>query len=238
MCSCSDMTPPSSRNPDGQIRAVIFDLDDTLFLETEFVLSGLSAVDAWLRNELAVTGFYARAESSYRAGIRGRNINMALEELGIPAQGELIKKLVHVYREHKPSLSLCPDAEWAIDWLRKSKRLGLITDGYLRTQRNKVAALGLENLFDRIIYTDEGGLEKWKPDPGSFQAMSSFLGCAPWECVYVADNPAKDFIAPRALGWQTVRVLRPGSQHWQVQVDPGQDATHRVRSLYQLPGAL
>ena len=50
------------------IRTVVFDLDDTLFPEREFVLSGFAAVDAWLRNNRAITGFAERASAESRAG--------------------------------------------------------------------------------------------------------------------------------------------------------------------------
>lgn len=215
-------------------QAVVFDLDDTLFLEREFVLSGFTALDDWVKNKLGVPGFFDEAKASFEAGVRRQNINFALRALGIAEDEELIRRLVGIFREHKPRISLCSDAQEIVRYVRKSKRLGLITDGYLQTQQNKVEALGIGGLFDRIIFTDEGGRDMWKPHPASYSEMSCALGCSAMECVYVADNPQKDFIAPRALGWKTIRIIREGGEYSHLQVDSERDASHSIRSLREL----
>jgi putative hydrolase of the HAD superfamily len=84
--------------------------------------------------------------------------------------------------------------------------LELISDGYLPTQRNKAAALRLEQWIPRPIFTEELGRQEWKPSPRAFELL---MARHPGErFAYVADNPAKDFIAPRALGWLSVRIRR------------------------------
>jgi putative hydrolase of the HAD superfamily len=220
------------------IKAIVFDLDDTLFLEREFVLSGFGAIDIWLSKELGIDGFQKKARGSFERGVRGRNIDLALEELGVPVRPELIRKLVGIYREHAPLISLCADAVWAIDHFRKEYALGLITDGYLATQRNKVKALGIEHTLQHIIYTDQEGPEYWKPNPRCYMVMSATLRCGAGECVYVADNPRKDFVAPKALGWRTVRIRREGGEHSHEVADQSQDAERSIISLEQLRSCL
>ena len=53
------------------------------------------------------------------------------------------------------------------------------------------------------------------------------------ECVYVADNPTKDFAAPRALGWHTVRIRRPGGLHAGLAHSP-HEVDHEITSLTEL----
>lgn len=55
--------------------------------------------------------------------------------------------------------------------------------------------------------------------------------------VYVADNPGKDFIAPKELGWGAIRVRRPGGLHENVD-GPGHLAGFEVSNLEPVPGLL
>jgi putative hydrolase of the HAD superfamily len=218
-------------------RALVFDLDDTLFAEREFVLSGFVAVDRWLQEERAITGFAAEAGRLFASGIRGRVFDEALHRLRVEGGADPIQQMVEVYRAHEPRLTLLPEAEWVLESYRGLLRLGLITDGYARTQRNKVAALGIGGRFDSIVYTDDLGRANWKPSPVPFRLMMDRLGCAGEECVYVADNPAKDFIAPNGLGWQTVQIRRAGGEYGGTpvsEVEPSHRARCVISSLLEL----
>jgi len=88
--------------------------------------------------------------------------------------------------------------------------LALVSDGSLEAQRRKVEALDLARRFDPILLTDAWGRAFWKPHPRAFEAVQARLALEPGALVYIANNPAKDFQAPRALGWRTVRVHLPG----------------------------
>ena len=94
--------------------------------------------------------------------------------------------------------------------LGKTKKLGLITDGRPAGQRAKIKALGIENLFDCIIVTDElGGVEYRKPNGKAFELMSKEFGVPYDEMVYVGDNIKKDFAAPEKLGMGYVFFRNP-----------------------------
>jgi putative hydrolase of the HAD superfamily len=222
-------------------QALVFDLDDTLYLEHEFVRSGVAAVDRWLWTNRGITGFGPAANQLFSNGIRGRIFNEALDQLGVRATPELVSQLVAVYRAHLPRLTLLSEARWAIDRYRNRFKLGLVTDGYAQTQRNKVAALRLEERFDCLVFTDDFGRENWKPSPVPFHHLMNRLGVAGAECVYVADNPAKDFIAPNALGWMTVQISREGSEYSRAGLEilpPAQAAKTNIASLRELEALL
>jgi len=219
---------------------VVFDLDDTLYAERTFALSGFAAVDRWLQQEHSLAGFDAEAGRLFAAGLRGTIFDAALRRLGHEAAPELVDRLVGIYRGHVPSIALEPDARWALDHFRGRCRLGLITDGWAGTQRLKIGALGIASEFDCIVCTDELGRENWKPSPRPFRLLMERLGCAGGQCVYVGDNPAKDFIAPNALGWLTVRIRRAGGEYAGAHAgDPRTgDAHHTVHSLREIPALL
>ncbi len=220
---------------------VVFDLDDTLFPESEFVRSGFWAVGAWMQTERGVVGFGAAAWRRFEAGERKRAFDEALAELEVASEPRLVEQLVSIYRGHRPQIALFPEAVEVLDTLCGHYRLGLITDGYAATQRRKIAALEIEPLFDKIVVTDELGRENWKPSRVPFLAVMEALGCGGDECAYVGDNPTKDFVAPNELGWLTVRVRREGGEHAAVPLDqfpPGHWPQHTIDSLRELPRIL
>ena len=220
---------------------VVFDLDDTLFPEREFVRSGFAAVGAWMQVERGVVGLGAAAWRRFEAGERKRAFDDALAELGAARELGLVEKLVGIYRDHRPQIALFPEAAEVLDTLRGRYRLGLLTDGYAGTQRRKIAALGIEPLFDKIVVTDELGRENWKPSRVPFQMVMESLGCDGGECVYIGDNPKKDFLAPNELGWLTIQIRRAVGEYEKenaTDIPPGYCARHRIMSLRVLPELL
>jgi putative hydrolase of the HAD superfamily len=198
----------------GTVRAVVFDLDDTLYPEIEYVRSGFRAVAEYLGERgHAKDTVLTRLQREFEADPRTRVFNRVLEQLGEVADEQMVGTLVKVYREHRPALKLGTDVGEILEQLRKTYKLGLLTDGFLPAQKLKVAALGLEGKFDHIIYTEELGREFWKPARKGFELMAAALGCGGEECVYVADNAAKDFVAPNELGWDTVQISLPEGIH-------------------------
>lgn len=216
------------------IKAVVFDLDDTLFPECEYVLSGFRAVDAWLEGKYDVHGFFKIAEDRFRNGARGNIFNLALDDLRIRVEKDMIPAMVSVYREHRPTIALFDDARWALDHFSGNKKLGIITDGFLIAQKNKVRALGIEDRFDIIVYTDELGKEHWKPSETPYRQVMNVFSCEGSECVYVGDNPKKDFVTARALGWLTVHVRRPSGEYVRHVPGKGFHADKEVLSLVEL----
>ena len=198
----------------ARTRAVVFDLDDTLYPEREFAFSGYEAVAGAFADRLGASAadLAARMGELFDTPHRRRVFNTILAEAGV-VQADvdaLVAEMIAAYRSHAPRIRLHPDADAALSRLRGGCCLGLISDGPLEMQRNKVGALGLTSRLEEIILTDEWGEEFWKPHPRAFEEMSRRLGVPPRACIYVADNPAKDFIAPNALGWGTVFIKRPG----------------------------
>jgi putative hydrolase of the HAD superfamily len=192
---------------------VVFDLDDTLYLERDFVRSGFAAVDAWLAAHHGVNEFQAHAWELFLAGRRGDVFDQTLPMIGVEPRPELIRRLIEVYREHTPQIRLEPAAPDLLAALDGRCRLALLTDGYHDTQRRKIAALGLDAWCDPVVCTDRWGRAHWKPSPRGFLHIQEALEAAPERCIYVADNPAKDFRAPKALGWRTLRVRHPQGEH-------------------------
>ena len=184
----------------ARVEAVIFDLDDTLYSEKDYVRSGYSAVAELL---FEVDNVEEKLWSAFEEGKPA--INTVLLDEGIYTE-ELKDKCLEAYRSHLPNIKLYVGVVEMLTSLRsKGIKLGIITDGRPEGQRNKIKALGLEEIVDEIIITDElGGTSFRKPNDISFRIMQRRLGVPFERMIYVGDNAAKDHVAPRQLSMQTV----------------------------------
>jgi len=198
-------------------QAVVFDLDDTLYPERDFVLSGFRAVAQWAETHLGIGAEhgYRQLCSLYTAGIRGDTFNRWLHAQGMSAPN-LPQQLVKVYREHTPSLTPFRGVLDVLSRLRSGHRLGLVSDGYIDVQRRKLAALGLETQFDAVVFSDYWGREAWKPSTRPFEEVLRRLGVAACFAVYVADNPIKDFVGARGAGMSSVWTRHPDGEYAQL----------------------
>lgn len=193
---------------------VVFDLDDTLYLEREYVRSGVVAVGRAVAERLAVDGFATVAWEAFERGVRGTLFDEALASLGVRPSPDLISELVDIYRNHAPDLALLPDAAAALDSLQATAAvIAVISDGPLTSQRAKARAVGADSWSSLTVLTEELGEGMGKPHVSAFELVERSLGFRGEDCVYVADNPNKDFGGPAQLGWRTARVRRPGSLH-------------------------
>jgi putative hydrolase of the HAD superfamily len=190
------------------MRAALFDLDDTLYREMDYVHSGFRAVSRFLSHRFALCDqsvFDLMVSALAREG-RGHVFDIALRELGIEGRMDP-RLLIYTYRTHTPSIQLAPQAAQCLCNLRhRGWRLGLVTDGMGSIQRRKIDALGLEPLVDVIVCTDEIGADFWKPSTVPFEVALECLMIRPEKAAYLADNPQKDFLGPNRLGMMTIQI--------------------------------
>lgn len=200
---------------------IVFDMDDTLYLERDYVRSGFKAVGDWAFKNAAVEGLGAAAWRRFESGDRGDIFDRALEDVGYLQGPALVPELVAVYRAHRPNIVLAADVADSLTKLRLHAHLALITDGYPACQRNKIEALGLGRWLAYIVVTDELGSEFRKPHPQAFEHVEQHFASVATRFAYVGDNPRKDFTAPRARGWTTFRIRRDGGLHRNVESHSG-----------------
>jgi putative hydrolase of the HAD superfamily len=196
------------------VEVLVLDLDDTLYLERDYVRSGFRAVSDWLSATGATSTFFEVAWPLFETGRRGDVFNAALDRLGIEPSPELIAELVVVYRGHAPDIALCADAERFLGRVQGSFPLALITDGAVASQSAKISALGLNSRFDLLIFTDRWGEQFRKPHPRAFTTVEAhWPSVASRRIAYIGDNPRKDFAPAIRRGWRTVRMHRSDGEH-------------------------
>lgn len=176
---------------------VVFDLDDTLFPEIDFVRSGFRHISSLLEPALGKS-----VVDEMMARYRARQEVFGWLCQSFARAGELgVDRLLHEYRCHAPDLALPNATRELLDALAALEvPLGLLSDGRSISQRNKIRALGIEERFADIVISEEFGTAK--PDPRNYRVFAERHPRGVF--TMVADNPAKDFQVPSQLGWTTI----------------------------------
>ncbi|PSW11202.1 2-haloalkanoic acid dehalogenase [Photobacterium rosenbergii] len=179
----------------------VFDLDDTLYKERDYQLSGFDAVA-----NLVQKTFHVDVVDVIQSAQRG-NCNVLDSVCSfLDAPSSVKESLLWCYRLHTPNICLDIAARDALDYVGlHSSGISILTDGRAFSQRSKVNALGLQ---DYSLYISEEWGET-KPAPGRFQAI---MDANPNICsfVYVGDNIKKDFVTPNQMGWVTIGLKDNG----------------------------
>jgi len=225
---------------------IVFDLDDTLYPERSFALSGFRASAQWAVDNLGLSPAEASAMAGEMAGMmdaghRGNLFGLALARYIPDHAPEHVSAVHEAYRRHQPeALSLFDDGAWALERYGSTGALGLVTDGHHIMQSGKVKALGIAPHFREIVYTGALGPDRafHKPHPRAFELVAQALGAPGDRFVYIGDNPSKDFVAPNAMGWLTVWVDRPGGIHEGAEVAEGGAPQVTIATLRALPDVL
>lgn len=211
-------------------------MDDTLYDEFTFVKSGFHAVSSYLSPIMNVSEaelFDFMWKQLHEKG-RGHIFDELLKYFGYFSK-KLARKCISIYRLHEPNIKL-PDESIACLQLLKSYPLYLVTDGNKIVQYNKVKALGLEKWMKHCYITHRYGKKHAKPSPYCFKLIQQREKVAPQDIVYIADNPRKDFVGIKPLGFRTIRIMTSEYRHLELLEE--YEAKLRIDSLKQLPAAL
>ena len=216
---------------------VIFDLDDTLCKEIDFLKSAYRHIASLVSGEsISEDDVYRMLWQAYQRGDNA--FESVIRKYGF--QLFTVQWMLNVYRNHKPRIVLCDEVKMTLEKLKSDDViLGIISDGRYIQQMNKIEALGLRDCIhenDIIINTDK---EHIKPDLRSYKYFMDKYGdgCDFW---YVGDNTAKDFIAPNSLGWTTVCLLDDGRNiHEQnFNLDDIYLPQYQIKQMKELPDLL
>lgn len=211
---------------------VVFDLDDTLYLEREYVRSGFRAVARRAHREFGLSGLYDELERAFNEGNRTTVIDAACQAVDARVEVSTVQALVQTYRGHQPQIVLLEEARTALQWAVGQGPSGLLSDGDPVRQELKLRALGLDRWLDPVVLTGARGIGWGKPDVRAFRLVAdAWVGVD--ALVYVADNPMKDFTGPASLGWKTVRVRHPRGLH--AEAVSGPEVDHEVLDVGEIP---
>ncbi|CCQ10272.1 2-haloalkanoic acid dehalogenase [Pseudoalteromonas luteoviolacea B = ATCC 29581] len=178
----------------------VFDLDDTIYPERDYQLSGYRYLANHLKELFQKDIFHEimQADSSNQDVL-----DEICKALSLPIATK--ESLIWMYRLHVPDIKLTNDVTQILDEIRTNYSLAIITDGRAVSQRNKVKALGLGGID--ILISEEWG--EVKPGKRRFKELENrYLESK--QFIYVGDNIKKDFITPNEMGWLTIGVKDKG----------------------------
>ena len=174
---------------------IVFDLDDTLYDEIDFVKSGFREVSNYLGSEKYFNFMW---EEFLKNG-SGKIFDKLIKQFSLDVP---VSKLVEIYRFHFPRIYLPKESLELLEFA-KNYKTALISDGHYITQKNKYNALNLK--LDYPIFSDFYHTKKPELKP-FLMVMDKFSN---ENYIYISDNPKKDFLAPKKLGWKTIRFKNP-----------------------------
>jgi putative hydrolase of the HAD superfamily len=208
-----------------KIKAVLFDIDDTLYdransqplvlerivLQLPHIFEGIDkqrALDAFLESDRIST-------ADWEAGlhvddIRDYRSNIFLEALGLPL--DYAEKITETYLREYPFINAPVDG--AVELVQKASRhfkTGVISNSLPDVQYKKIETLGLGRFFSCVVLAAEINLKK--PDPAIFIYAAKQLKVLPGECLYIGDNYENDIKGAKGAGMMTCWFRRePTSQ--------------------------
>ena len=185
--------------PVDERTVIVFDLDDTLYNEMAYLKSAYAEIaqnldpDHWRM-------LFARMYSLFRS-------KQDVFAFLIANYDTDKQQLLDTYRSHRPQLELFDGVLETMRAIKAKKgKIGIITDGRSSTQRVKLEALGILDLIDSVVISEEIGSEK--PDEANYRHIEkAFPDCS---YLYMADNLRKDFITPNERGWKTLGLIDNG----------------------------
>lgn len=215
------------------LKAILFDLDDTLYPEMNYVKSGFRVVAHYLsKYGLCEEEIYQQMLEELSINGRGKIFNKILEKNGLTQKVE-VQTLVFLYRSHFPNISLPEETKRVLDELSSmSLKMGVITDGVATVQMQKILALGLKKWCEVIICTDTLGKEFWKPSCVPFLVALNLLNVEPERVAYVGDNPIKDFLGPNQLNMQSIWIVPDDKEY--IFDDDNKRPTYYINELAEL----
>ena len=210
---------------------IVFDLDEVLYDEKTYVISGFRTVSEFLEKDEAIPKKIIFEYLKRRLkNCRERIFNDLLDNFRIYSQKNL-KKCISVYRTHTPKIKLYSDAK---DCLKRLKNypLYIVTDGNKIVQKNKIKALNLENHIKKTILTSNYGLRNSKPSTFCFQKICDMEKTSPTNLVYIGDDPHKDFVGLKREGFKTIRLFKGRFKNERLSKEF--EADYKIKSLKEI----
>jgi len=200
------------------LRAVLFDLDDTLFDHRQCSRMALSELhrahpcfEAWTFDEFARVHAGLLEELHRRVMTGEVNLDVARQErfrrlfqaAGTTADQEVVAQAATTYRDgYRRVRQPVPGAAQLLDLVKRRALLGIVSNNLLEEQQDKLRHCGLDGYIDALVVSEEAGVSK--PDPRIFEIALERLGCGADEAVMVGDSWAADIVGAHSAGIRAV----------------------------------
>lgn len=187
------------------IQVVVFDLDHTLYDYPSSHQAGLDALEpvlgprlGWSRSQIEEAYNHARSSLFEDLGpiASAHSRSLYLKRVVEAAQGYSLGSLIldaedAYWQGYFEKVTPLPGAQEVLETLRRRGfRLGMLTNLTNRLQLEKLRALGFEDHFERIVTSEEAGIDK--PHPGAFDFLRRAFELPPESFLMVGDDFEND----------------------------------------------
>jgi len=191
------------------IRAVVFDLDNTL---VDFMAMKRQATDAAIHSMidaglgLSFDETKARIEAIYQErGIEFQNVfDQLLYDIFNKVDYKILSAGIIAYRRAREA-ALVPYPHvylTLVELLKRGLKLGVVSDAPAREAWLRLCYLNFHHLFDAVVTFDDSG--ERKPSPVPFRKTLDALGVKPEETLMVGDWAERDMVGAAQVGMKTV----------------------------------
>ena len=200
---------PGRAGGHGLIRAIVFDLDNTLTdfmrMKEDAITAAIDGmIDAGLR--LPREAVRARIDAIYQEqGLEYQKVfDQLLEsELGGIDPKILASGIVAYRRARESALVLYPHVQMTLlELAKRGIRLGVVSDAPQAQVWLRLCSLSLQHVFDAVVTFDD--TRERKPSPAPFRAVLGQLGVEPLEALMIGDWAERDVVGAKSLGMKTV----------------------------------
>jgi putative hydrolase of the HAD superfamily len=214
---------------------LIFDLDDTLYDEKLYAISGFRAVAKYISMTygVSINESVCILNQSLVSGTRGRAFQDLIVAKSLPKRE--VNQCIRIYRNHEPDIYLDEVTKETLAELTKFQKY-LVTDGNKLVQRKKIKALKLDSFFKRTFTTHSFGLSAAKPSTYCFKLIKDLEEASWSDLVYIGDDPSKDFVNLKPLGVTTVRVIK--GRHASIKLSKTYEADFQIPGINKLSEVL
>ena len=206
------------------IKAVVFDVDDTLYdLSTPFkeACRTVFTEDTGLDLEGAFLASRRYSDSVYASSLSGKismeemyiyRFENAFRDYGKKIDAQTALFFQAVYEQKQQEIKMTEAMKKLLENLSGKMKLGIVTNGPTQHQWNKVNALGVEQWIpkEHILISGEIGIAK--PDTGIFAAELGRLDLQKEDVCYVGDSFENDIVGAKGAGWKAVWYNHRGHQ--------------------------
>jgi HAD superfamily hydrolase (TIGR01549 family) len=208
----------------SHVRAVLFDMDDTLFDHRHSSRSGLMAMQQ--RYPCFQQTTIDELEQAYILLLEEIHLQVLLGEMNLDqarivrmerlfaqfdkqSSRATVEEATRMFREkYQASRQIVPGTIALLEALRPHVKIGIVTNNILVEQQEKLRYLGLEAHIDALVVSEEVGIVK--PEAGIFRVALERLQCSAEETVMIGDAWQNDIIGARAAGIRAIWLNRFG----------------------------
>ena len=217
------------------IRAVFFDLDNTLYDGRQYLSSAFEDISNFLAQRISVdkeaVNLILNDEFEKRGSLYPYLFDEVLKRLNLYDK-EPVTEIVELYRRSCPRLELYRGTREILLKLKEEYILGMITNGDAGMQKRKLDILDISHLFEKVVYAKSYDKARQKLSGIPYRVALEELDLKPWQSIYIGDNPHTDFVEPKKIGVKTVRLLK--GEFAAVTLSEEYEADYRIKQLSKI----